>query len=148
MTHPSKRTFTNYKKADWTAFRDNIDRELTDFEIDSFPSIDAAAKHLTDTIIKYSKLHIPTGAVKHFFPGFNRNIRLKTRIRNRLRNQTPTPSIINRIQALNDEIAEATAQEERTQWRQLLGSITFNPLVPKRSSEKNIINVFYFSNLL
>ena len=38
----------------------NIDTEHADFNVDNFPDITTATKHLTDTISKYSKLHILT----------------------------------------------------------------------------------------
>ena len=80
------------------------------------------------TIIHNSKLYIPTGAIKQFSPGFNRNIKHKIRTRNRLRHQPPTPDIINRIHTLNREIHDDIRHEQQTTWKHLLRETQVVPL--------------------
>ena len=123
---PPKQTFTNYKRADWDSFTNNIEQALADFDINTFTDINAATKHLTSIIIHNSKQHIPTGAVKRYCPGLNREIRQKLRTRNHLRKQFPTPDIINHLQALNTEITDDIRAQQRAIWKDTLATITFN----------------------
>ena len=51
---------------------------------------------------------MPKGAVNHYSPWFNRYIRNKNVIRNHLRHIFFLPDVINGMQTLNKETADAT----------------------------------------
>ena len=123
---PPKQTFTNYKRADWDTFTNNIEHALTDFDINTFTDINTATKHLTSIITHNSKQNIPTGAVKQYSPGFNREIKQKLKTRNHLRKQFPTPDIINHIHALNQEISDDIRTQQANIWKDTLANITYN----------------------
>ena len=74
---PSRRTFTNYNKANWTAFTNSIEHDLLGLDMFNTPitNIDTITNRFNSIISHNSKLYIPTGAVKHYSPGFNRSIR-------------------------------------------------------------------------
>jgi len=124
-THKQRHTYTNYKKAQWNEFTASVDNQLEHFDLNTFSSIDAATKHITDIITTANKHFIPTGNIRHYNPTFTPNIKHMIQIRKHLRSLTPTQDTITRIQQLNTDIEAEIKTQQCNVWQNTLNTINF-----------------------
>ena len=63
---PQKRTFANFKKADWIGFKEHTEGKFGSLEEPT--DVDRGKKLLHDIINKASKKFIPQGRIKTIYP--------------------------------------------------------------------------------
>src|SRR5437867_8046154 len=115
---PSNKTFTNYKKANWNKFTEEIELSLLDSQTPT--NVHAANKHLTNLILLADKHHIPKGRIKKLNQPLPDNIKDKIKERNRLRDLNPKDS---RITPLSKEITSQIFVHRNEQWKVKLDQI-------------------------
>ena len=120
-----RRTYTNYKRADWDKFTNKIEEELQHKSIEDFANIDAATTFFNRTITNNSKKYIPAGHRQRFNPTFSADIKRNIQTRNQLREQTPTPNTLDQINTLNTEINEGIKREQHNKWSNYLNTVNF-----------------------
>ena len=128
LTHPNnpsfKRTYINYKKANWPRYTEQLEENLYEFDITNFQSIETATKFVTDQILKASSKHIPKGHRKNYNPNFSREIEAKIKERNTLRQKrNPTDDEIDRLQLLNDTITDLITSKQTENWNRKLSTL-------------------------
>jgi hypothetical protein len=97
-----RRSFTNYKKADWAGYIREIELRLTNT---SRPTSCAKGERVFRDILKAASNHnIPSGFRKDFIPGLPADAKHLIQQRDELRSQDPCDP---EITVLNDDIAEA-----------------------------------------
>ncbi|MGK2940486.1 MAG: reverse transcriptase domain-containing protein [Immundisolibacter sp.] len=110
-----RHTYTNYNKANWQDFTDEIEETLTQTAITT--NVHLANKILTNTILNADKHHIPKGKIPKNSQLLPDNIRTKINIRDDLRKQNPKDS---NIKTLNEEISQLICTHKSNIWRQKL----------------------------
>ena len=109
------RTYIILKKAEWTGYRQEIERKLsfrhppTDCQKDE--------KLFRATLLKAASHHIPTGRRK--LPA---EILTRMEERDDLRKQDPASPWLS---TMNDEITKSTSDHKRRQWREFVESINY-----------------------
>ena len=86
--HQNKATYTNYNKADWQSFTQEIEEALQDTPITD--NVHTANKILTNIILSADKHHIPKGKIHNKSKLLPDHIRVLIEQRNALRTQDPT----------------------------------------------------------
>ena len=112
------RTYINLKKADWTGYRQEIERKLSSRHLPTDCQKDE--KLFRATLLKAASHHIPTGRRKLYTPQVPSDILAMMEERDDLRKQDPASP---RLSTMNDEITKATSDHKRRQWRELVESI-------------------------
>ena len=79
----NRRTYTNYRKADWIKFKEEIESSLQDIAPPN--NIHLANKTITDLILNADKHHIPKGKIKPNMKLLPEDIRLQIQERNQVR---------------------------------------------------------------
>ena len=108
------RTYINITKADWTGYRQEIERKLssrhlpTDYQKDE--------KLFRATLLRAASHHIPTGKRKLY----TQHVLAMMEERDDLRKQYPASP---RLSTMNDAITKATSDHKRRQWREFVESI-------------------------
>ena len=108
----------NLKKADWTGYRQEIERKLrcrhlpTDCQKDE--------KLFRGTLLKVASHHIPTGRRKLYTQQVPVEILAMMEERDDLHKQDPASL---RLSTMNDEITKATSDHKRRQWREFVERI-------------------------
>ena len=115
---PSNKTFTNYKKANWNKFTEEIELSIQDAPAPN--NVHSANKCLTNLILLADKHHIPKGRIKKLNQPLPNHIKDVLRDRNNLRSTNPTDS---RIAPLNKEISKLIENHRADQWRDTLDKI-------------------------
>ena len=103
----------NYKKANWTAFTEEIENTLQNNTHKS-PTSYLGNQILTNAILNADKHHIPKG-LKHKQLPLPEDIRIKIRTRDQLRQQNPKDI---QIKSLNNEIDKQITQYKTDIWKQ------------------------------
>ena len=85
LTTHTKKTYINYKKANWIRFTAEIEMILADFTILNFTSFNHAVQFFNHTILTASNHHIPKGCYKKYSPILTPTTRSLIAQRNRLR---------------------------------------------------------------
>jgi hypothetical protein len=107
---PNKRSYTNYKKADWDSYTNHIEDKLQ--TIPTTATAHELNKILTRTIMEADKQYIPKGTIRKHQP-IPAHIRLLIKQRDQTRKQNPTDD---RIQALNTQITQAIQTSKQEKW--------------------------------
>ena len=107
------RTYINLKKADWTGYRQEIERKLSSRHLPTDCQKDP-------TLLKAASHHNPTGRHKLYTQQVPVEILAMMEERDDLRNQDPASL---RLSTINDEITKATSDHKRRQWREFVESI-------------------------
>ena len=125
------RTYINLKKADWTGYRQEIERKLSSRHLPTYCQKDE--KLFRATLLKAASHHIPTGRRKLYTQQVPAEILAMMEERDDLRKQDPASP---RLSTMNDEITKATSDHKRRQWREFVESIDhrtgFQRLQPAR----------------
>ena len=112
------RTYINTKKADWTGYRQEIERKLSSRH---FPTdCQKDEKWIRTTLLKAASHHIPTGRRNRYTKQVPAEILAMMEERDDLRKQD---SASPRLSTMNDEITKATSDHKRRQWREFAESI-------------------------
>ena len=111
----SKRTYTNYRKADWTHFMEEIESSLQDTEPPS--NIHLANKTFTDLLLNADKHHIPKGKIKPNLKLLPENIRQQIKERNQIRASCRTDP---QLQDLNRQIDKSIQDHRIAIWKEHL----------------------------
>jgi RNA polymerase subunit RPABC4/transcription elongation factor Spt4 len=114
----SKRTFINYKKANWEKFTEEIENN-----IQSAPTpenVHHSNKLLTNLILLADKHYIPKGKVKDINHPLPQNIKQKIKERNILREKNPSDPL---IIPLSKEITQMIHKNRRSTWESKLDQI-------------------------
>ena len=112
------RTYINLKKADWTRYRQGIERKLSSRHLPTDCQKDE--KLFRATILKAASHHIPTGRRKLYTQQVPAEILAMMEERDDLRKQDPA---LPRLSTMNDEITKATSDHKRRQWSEFVESI-------------------------
>ena len=102
---PARRTYINLKKADWTRYRQEIERKLSSRHLPTNCQKDE--KLFRATLLKAASHHIPTGRRKLYTQQVPMEILAMIEGRDNLRKQYP----------------RATSDHKRKQWREFVESI-------------------------
>src|SRR6476469_515245 len=103
------KTFTNYKKAKWTGFKEEIEQALSNTPASD--NVHTSNKLLTNLILTADKHHIPKGQVKTRNSIPPAPIRDLIKTRNNLRRKKPTDP---NLKQLNDDITKRISDQKRT----------------------------------
>ena len=117
-SHARHRTYINLKKADWTGYRQEIERILSSRDLSTDCQKDK--KLFRATLLKVASHHIPTGKRKLYTQQDPVEILAMMEERDDLRKQDPASR---RMSTKNDEITKATSDHKRRQWREFVESI-------------------------
>ena len=112
------RTYINLKKADWSRYRQEIERKLSSRHLPTDCQKDK--KLFRATLLKAASHHIPTGRRKLYTQQVPAEILTMMEERDDLRKQDPASP---RLPTMNDEITKATSDHKRRQWREFVESI-------------------------
>ena len=115
---PNNKTFTNYNKADWDKYTNEIELSLEDIEAPE--NVHSANKLLTNLILLADKHHIPKGRLKNLHQPLPKHIndRIKERnIRRNINSSDPT------IPSLSNEITKLISEHRSAQWKTKLDQI-------------------------
>ena len=113
-----RRTYINLKKADWTGYRQEIERKLSSRHLPTDCQKDE--KLFRATLLKAASHHIPTGRRKLYTQQVPAEILAMMEERDDLRKQDPASP---RLSTMNDEITKATSDNKRRQWREFVERI-------------------------
>lgn len=114
----SNTTFTNYKKANWDKYTNEIELALRDTETPD--NIHYANKFLTNVILLADKHHIPKGRRKNLHQPLPKHINDCIKERNHLRSADPTdPRIITRNKEINNLISKHRSEQWKTKLDQI-----------------------------
>ena len=112
------KTFTNYNKANWTNFTEEIEQEIGKLEQNiTKHNIHKANKTLTEIILQADKNNIPKGHIKATIKPIPEHIRNKITERNNMRMKNPTDTNITNI---NNEITHDIAKHRQQLWKEKL----------------------------
>ena len=109
---------TYIKKADWTGYRQEIERKLSSRHLPTDCQKDK--KLFRATLLKGASHHIPTGRRKLYTQQVPAEILAMMKERDDLRKQDPASP---RLSTMNDEITKATSDHKRRQWSKFVESI-------------------------
>ena len=112
------RTYINLKNADWTGYRQEIERKLSSRHLPTDCQKDE--KLFRATLLKAASHHIPTGRRKLYTQQVPAEILAMMEERDDLGKQDPASP---RLSTINDEITKATSDHKRRQWREFVESI-------------------------
>ena len=115
---PRHRTYINLKKADWTRYRQDIERKLSSRHLPTDCQKDE--KLFRATLLNAASNHILAGRRKLYTQQVPAEILAMLEERDDLRKQDPTSP---RLSTMNDEISKATSDHKRRQWREFVESI-------------------------
>ena len=150
----NNKTFTNYKKADWTQFTNYIETQLQN-NITDDQNPHQINKIITNTIIDADKKFIPKGNIKHKHQPLPANIRNKIQSRNTIRqNDHKDPQLPQLNQDINTDIAQhkqdiwiqhinqpwSHKHDTNTYWR------TISNLQNKNNTQAEQNRAIYFNN--
>ena len=110
-----RRTYTNYRKANWIEFREEIEASLQDAAPPS--NIHLANKTITDLILNADKHHIPKGKIKPNMKLLPEEIRQLIQTRNQART---TDRADPQVAELNRQIDKAIQDHKTALWREHL----------------------------
>ena len=102
------RTYINLKKADWTGYRQEIERKLSSCHLPTDCQKDE--KLVRATLLKAASHHIPTGRRKLYTQQVPAEILAMMEERDDLRKQDPASP---RLSTMNHEITKATSDHKR-----------------------------------
>ena len=106
------RTNINLKKADWTGYKQEIERKLSSRHLPTDCQKDQ--KLFRATLLKSASYHIPTERRKLYTQQVPAEILAMMEERDDLRKQDRASP---RMSTMNDEITKATSDHKRRQWR-------------------------------
>ena len=112
------RTYINLKKADWTGYRQEIDRKLSSHHLPTDCQKDETLFRVT--LLKAASHHIATGRRNLYTQKVPAEILSMMEERDDLCKQDRASP---RLSTMNDEIAKATSDHKRRQWREFVESI-------------------------
>src|SRR6478609_7267135 len=105
----------NYKKANWTGFKEEIEQALLNTPAPD--NVHTSNKLLTNLILTAGKHHIPKGQVKTRNSILPAPIRYLIKTRNNLRRTKPTNPNLNQ---LNDDITKRISDHKTNLWKDKL----------------------------
>ena len=112
------RTYINLKKADWTGYRQEIERKLRSHHLQTDCQKDK--KLFRVALLKAASHHIPTGRRKLYMQQVPAEILAMMEKQDDLHKQNPASP---RLSTMNDEITKATSDHKIRQWREFVESI-------------------------
>jgi hypothetical protein len=110
-----KRTFVNFKKANWDAFTLETEQSFAKSKLPEHP--DKAEKAIRNIITKAAKKYIPAGRIPQVKPNYPSEAIPLTKERDDLRKSNPASP---RITTLNREITKLVNDHRKTKWIQHL----------------------------
>ena len=119
------RALLNLRRADWPAFSAAVEEDLAGFDPSQFPSLEAAADHLTTVILSAGRRHIPAGFIRRYVPCFSREVKDLLRERRHLRSLSPTPYRLGRIRDLTETVSDLLKDDSTRRWREVLESTDY-----------------------
>jgi hypothetical protein len=110
-----RQTYTNYNKADWNKFTQQIEDTIS--ETAPTNNVHIANKILTNAILHADKHHIPKGKMHNNIQLLPEDIRNKIKHRDQIRKQDPHAVD---LPALNNEITKLIQQHKTNLWKEKL----------------------------
>jgi hypothetical protein len=112
---PNRKSYTNYNKADWQKFSEEIDKILCNSN--PTDNVHVANRILTNAILQADKHYIPKGKIRDNKILLPENIRTKISERNTIRQTNPHDT---RLKPLNDEIDKLIQDHKTNIWNEKL----------------------------
>ena len=112
------RTYINLKNAEWTRYRQKIERKLSSRHLPTDCQKDE--KLFRATLLKAASHHIPTGIRNLYTQKVPAEILSMMEERDDLRKQDPA---LPRLSTMNDEITKVTSDHKRRWWIEFVKSI-------------------------
>src|SRR6476661_3830119 len=106
------KTFANYKKANWTGFKEEIEQALSNTPVPD--NVHTSNKLLTNLILTADKHHIPKGQVKTQNSILPAPIRDLIKTRNNLRRTKPTDR---NLKQLNNDVTKCISDHKTNLWK-------------------------------
>ena len=106
-----RRTFTNFRKADWASFTRYTEERFAEAGLP--PSCSNSEKTLRRILLDASKRFIPSGNIPNMIPNLSDSTKQLIRQRDTIRRQHPTD---NRLPDLNQQINKDIDTTNRTTW--------------------------------
>ena len=113
-----KRTFINFKKADWPGFSEYTESKFS--AVTTPTDVYKAERCFRAIINAASKMFIPHGRIKEVVPEVPTEAREKMNLRDNLRSTNPTSP---QIAELNQEIKKTIIEHKREKWREKISSL-------------------------
>ena len=110
-----RRSYTNYRKADWQGFTNSIENALTDTT--NVTDVHKSNKILTLFLLDADKHYIPKGKIRPNNPLLPENIRAQIKARDIIKANDPTD---NRLEHLNKDISQAIQTHRSGIWKEHL----------------------------
>ena len=110
-----RRSYTNYRKADWQGFTNSIENALTDTT--DVTDVHKSNKILTLLLLDADKHYIPKGKIRPNNPLLPENIRAQIKERDIIKANDPTD---NRLEHLNKDISQAIQTHRSGIWKEHL----------------------------
>ena len=110
-----RRSYTNYRKADWQGFTNSIENALTDTTV--VTDVHKSNKILTLLLLDADKHYIPKGKIRPNNPLLPENIRAQIEERDIIKANDPTD---NRLEHLNKDISQAIQTHRSGIWKEHL----------------------------
>ena len=110
-----KRTFTNYRKADWGSFKRECEAVFENLPLPT--SCSKGEKVFRNVLLTSSRHNIPSGRVNNFVPGLSAEAAALARKRDNLRIDDPTSPD---IAVLSARISSISSDESRREWLEKL----------------------------
>ena len=111
----SRKTFTNFRRADWNAFTSELESLVDDLDPPS--SCMKGEKLLREAVLTAAKHHIPSGYRQVFIPAFPPQAARLSDERDRLRSSNPLDPEVAR---LNAEISGLVVEERRARYKEFI----------------------------
>ena len=111
----NRRTYTNYRKANWSEFKEEIEASLQDIAPPS--NIHLASKTITNIILNADKHHIPKGKIKSNMKLLPEEIRQQIQTRNEVRLANRTDP---QLPEINRQIDKAIEDHRTSLWKEHL----------------------------
>lgn len=111
------RTYTNYSKAKWDSFKDEVEQQVVDISSTEREDPIKACKRLTDIIMEADRRNIPRGKIRSRYTVMPENIIRKISERNDLREQDDENQELSRK---NEEINQLVRSHKADTWKRLV----------------------------
>ena len=118
-TETSRKTFWNFKRANWQRFASITDVELSKIEIENQP-LDTTFSEICSSILKAATLSVPKGNYKKYRPFWNKDLQEAVLARRRARRKAakdPTPANRTDYNRKTAKVRLLTRTGKRTKWR-------------------------------
>ena len=123
-----RRTFWNFRKADWKQYTSTVDVGMSQIEINA-TSIDQTSSMIVSTIMNAAEKSIPRGSVKKFKPYWNQELETTVQERRKARKvieKDPSAANKTNYNRLTAKVRYLTRTGKRRTWRDTCAKLDLN----------------------